>query len=58
MGGAQSPPVDPTVLPPLPPLIFNLLMRLEASSVRLEAMMNLLLDTQTQLISLQMEDAR
>ena len=57
MGAAQSPPVDPAVLPPLPPQVFNLLMRLEASSVRLGAMMNLPLDTQTQLISLQMEDA-
>ena len=58
MGGAQSPPVDPAVLPPLPPQVFNLMMRLEASSVRLEAKVDLLLDTQTQLIGLQMDDAR
>ena len=58
VGGASSSSADPTVLPLLPPPVFNLLMRLEATSVRLEAKEDQLLDTQARLIELQMEDTR
>ena len=63
--GMQMPP--PPALPPMPNVdtsspapmptpLFSMLMRLEAAQVRLEAKVDLLLDTQVQLLGVQMDD--
>ena len=52
----QMPSVDTSSTGPMPSPLFSMLMRLEAAQVRIEAKVDLLLDTQVQLLGLQMDD--
>ena len=52
----QMPSIDASSTAPMPSPLFNMLMRIEAAQVRIEAKVDLLLDTQVQPLGLQMDD--
>ena len=52
----QMPSVDTSSTAPMPSPLFSMLMRIEAEQVRIEAKVELLLDTQVQILGLQMDD--